>query len=238
MPRRQDTRRPAGAPQSTRTADGGWSSLLSAGLVGDALQALADLRKSRRLTIEEALAECELLDSASSSDHSLDRAMALLRASDLPQAYAARCLAVVGSQHLRLAKVEEARRYFERASQAAEASRCKETIAAIAVKKLAGLATWVGPEAASPEVASARLYVTRAGESGTTIRFRLSLAEIEAKRGAFSRARTQLDVASGLLTRFANLELETDCVLKRATIEFLASAIGEADTGEAGTATG
>ena len=60
-----------------------WVSLADSGKIGQALSALAQLRKARQLSPDEIVGEAELLDAASSSNLSLDRADAVLRRGDL-----------------------------------------------------------------------------------------------------------------------------------------------------------
>src|SRR5690606_4997552 len=200
-----------------------WATSAQTGRVGDALKQIADLRKSRLLTPDEAVAESELLDAVSSSDLGLIRAEELLRKRDLRKDLLARCFAVIGSQHLRVSRIEQGLAAFDKSSKYASQAEDVRLSARLQVARFGSLATWVSPEAASAEVAHTRRLVTSAGEPDLVIRFRLVMAELEAKRGALRRAQEQLDVAGGMLTRYGNLLLDTERSMKSAAIATLSA---------------
>ena len=127
-----------------------WVSLADTGRVGQALVALAQLRKVRQLAADEIVAEAELLDAASSSDLCLERAELILQRRDVRKDLAARALAVTGSQHFRMSRVEDAQRAFERGRALAAESRDRFAIAKVQIVWLGAVTAWVGPEAAVP----------------------------------------------------------------------------------------
>ena len=109
------------------------------------------------------------------------------------------------------------------------AVKCSNQIAAHAqVAYLAALASWVGPEAASLEVAKSRKQVVSAGVPNLMIRFHLAVAQIAAKRGYLQRARHHLDVANSLLVNFPNEYLKAELALIASAVSTLGSDIGGA----------
>jgi DNA-binding NtrC family response regulator/tetratricopeptide (TPR) repeat protein len=95
---------------------------------------------------------------------------------------------------------------------------------------LASLVSWVGPDAGSSEIGAVRPLLVAAGRSDLTIKYRLTLAEMEAKRGALARAEYQLEVALGLLSRFGNAALEIELLLKQAAVAALEAQLSRAES--------
>ena len=133
-----------------------------------------------------------------------------------------RCLVVAGTGLLRSGVTDEGRAHLVRAVDSAEG--IDDSIACHArVWQVAGLASWVGPEAASLEVSATRRLVTTVGKPEHTIRFHLTLAEIAAKHALLRRAKRHLDVASELLSSYPNQFLIGEHAIRAGAISALSS---------------
>ena len=167
------------------------ASLVEAGFLGRALGLLAVASQSRTLTLSEHVLQLELIDATSSSDSAHERALKLLADGQVSADDRVRCLIVAGTSLMRHGQDDAGNSQFRRAQSIAV--KCSNQIAAHAqVAYLAALASWVGPEAASLEVAKSRKQVVSAGVPNLMIRFHLAVAKIAAKRGYLQRARHHL----------------------------------------------
>lgn len=188
-------------------ADRRLARLIDDGLLGDALALLADSR--RQLSVPERVLKLELTSVTSAKDSCVKESTDLLSRKDLAGEDRVRCLIVSAIGQLRSGFDDSGCAAFRKA--ATHADKIGPEIACYArIWQLGALASWIGPEAASLEIASTRQLVTAAGRPDFTVRFHLSLAEIAAKQGLLQRARRHLEVAADLLTSYPNKYLQAE----------------------------
>ena len=171
--------------------------LIAEGLLGQALAQLSELR--RQPSVAERVLGLELTSITSAKGNCARESSDLLSRKDLTAPDRVRCLDVAATGQLRSGNDDAGRATFRKAVLLAESTDVE--IACYArVLQLAAIASWIGPEAASLDVAPTRHLVTSAGRPDFMVRFHLALAEIAAKQGLLRRARRQLEVVDELLS--------------------------------------
>lgn len=194
--------------------------LIADGLLGQALSHITEIR--RPLTVPERVLKLELTSVTSAKDTCSDESSDLLSRRDLSTDSRVRCLVVAATSQLRSGSDNAGLATFKKAT--AHADKGDLELACYArVSQLAALASWIGPEAASLEVATTRRLVTCAGKPEFTVRFHLALAEIAAKQSLLRRAGRQLEVVADLLSSYPNRYLEAEHAIRAGAVCSLAS---------------
>ncbi len=201
-------------------ADTRLRSLIAQGLLGKAHSHILELR--RPLNLPERVLQLEVVAWTSAKDACVREASELLSRKDLTADDRVRCLVVAAVGQLRSGLDDAGRTTFKRAVALAEKND-SEIACYARVSQLAALASWIGPEAASLEVATTRRLVTAVAKPDLIVRFRLALAEIAAKQCLLRRARRQLDVGSELLSSYPNRFLEAELAIRAGAVCSLAS---------------
>ncbi len=194
--------------------------LIAEGLLGQALSLLAELR--RQLTVPEQILRLELTSITSAKDTCVNESSELLLRKDLKGEDRVRCLVVSASSQLRSGSDAAGRATFKKAVTLAHQFNA-ETACHARVWQLVALASWIGPEAASLEVAETRRVVTSAGQPENMVRYHLALAEIAAKQSLLRRAARQLEVVLDLLSSYPNRYLEAEHAIRAGAICALSS---------------
>jgi DNA-binding NtrC family response regulator/tetratricopeptide (TPR) repeat protein len=194
--------------------------LVAEGLLGQALAHIGGAR--RQLTLSERVLKLELTSVTSAKDICATESAQLLATRDLSAGDRVRCLVVEAAGQLRLGSDTSGLATFKKA--VAHADKLGGDVACFArVSQLQALTSWIGPEAASVEIAAVRRLVTRAGRPEFTIRFHLALAEIAAKQSLLRKAERQLAIVADLLSSFPNRFLETEHAIRLGATRALAS---------------
>ena len=203
-------------------------SLRNTGAYGDAIGALRRISSGRHLQLGEEVLQAELHSLTGDVSAAIASATQLLDRRGLSASQAGSLLGVLGTSCFRRGQHRRGVEHLLRGIAVAESSKDLALECRLRLSLLRNQNHYVGPEQPAAEIAALKRKVHRLADPSTVLQLQLALAELAAKLGLITRAKSHLETAQSLLGRTTDIALQAEVKLGQVALAALECNLAEA----------